>query len=50
VSLLPIRTHGDPVLSTPTQEIKNIDGRIAALAQSMLETMYAAPGVHSFEH
>ena len=45
MSLLPIRTHGDPVLSTPTQEIKNIDGRIAALAQSMLETMYAAPGV-----
>jgi peptide deformylase len=45
VSTLPIRTYGDPVLSTPTTEIENIDAKIAALAETMLETMYEAPGV-----
>jgi len=45
VSLLPIRTYGDPVLSTVTTDVENIDGKIAALAQSMIETMNEAPGV-----
>jgi peptide deformylase len=45
VSTLPIRTYGDPVLNTPTTEVENIDGKIAALAESMIETMYEAPGV-----
>jgi len=45
VSTLPIRTYGDPVLNTVTTEVENIDGRIAALAESMIETMYEAPGV-----
>jgi len=45
VSLLPIRTYGDPVLSTVTTNVENIDGKIAALAQSMIETMNEAPGV-----
>jgi peptide deformylase len=45
VSLLPIRTYGDPVLNTPTTEIENIDAKVAALAESMIETMHDAPGV-----
>jgi peptide deformylase len=45
VSLLPIRTYPDPVLSTPTTEVEEIDAALGALCDSMLETMYAAPGV-----
>jgi peptide deformylase len=45
VSILPIRFYGDPVLNEVTTEIEDIDGRIAALAESMIETMYEAPGV-----
>lgn len=45
MSLLPIRVYGDPVLNTVTTEIENIDASIAALAESMIETMYGAPGV-----
>jgi peptide deformylase len=45
VSTLPIRTYGDPVLNTPTTEVENIDAKIAALAESMIETMHDAPGV-----
>jgi peptide deformylase len=45
VTTLPIRIFGDPVLTQVTTEIENIDGRIAALAQTMIETMNEAPGV-----
>ncbi len=45
VSTLPIRVYGDPVLSQVTKVVDDIDGRIAALAESMIETMYEAPGV-----
>lgn len=45
MSTLPIRTYGDPVLNVVTAEIENIDGKIAALAETMIETMYEAPGV-----
>jgi peptide deformylase len=45
VSTLPIRSYGDPVLNTPTTEVENIDAKIAALAESMIETMHDAPGV-----
>lgn len=45
VSTLPIRTFGDPVLSQVTTDIDNIDAKVAALAESMIETMYKAPGV-----
>jgi peptide deformylase len=41
---LPIRQYGDPVLKERTQEVRDIDGAIAALAGSMIETMYEAPG------
>ncbi len=45
MSTLPIRTYGDPVLATATTEVENIDAKIAALAETMIETMYEAPGV-----
>jgi peptide deformylase len=45
VNTLPIRTYGDPVLNQVTTEFENIDGRVAALADTMIETMYEAPGV-----
>jgi peptide deformylase len=45
-----IRVVGDPVLRQPTpeipaEEILEIDGNLAQLAQDMLTTMYEAPGV-----
>ena len=43
--MLTIREYGDPVLKQATREVEEIDGRIAKLAEDMLETMYAAPGV-----
>ena len=45
MSVLPIRVYGDPVLKEVTVEVDNIDGRIASLAETMIETMYEAPGV-----
>lgn len=45
MSTLPIRVYGDPVLNEVTAEIENIDGQIAALAETMIEIMYEAPGV-----
>ena len=40
-----IRQYGDPVLRQPTKAIEEIDGRVAKLAEDMIETMYEAPGV-----
>jgi peptide deformylase len=45
VSTLPIRLYGDPVLNEVSREIENIDAKIAALAETMIEIMYEAPGV-----
>lgn len=42
---LAIRTYGDPVLRQPAAAVEEIDGRVAALAAQMVETMYEAPGV-----
>jgi peptide deformylase len=42
---LAIRVFGDPVLRQRAREITDIDGRLAALADDMFETMYAAPGL-----
>jgi peptide deformylase len=41
---LTIRQYGDPVLKTRAREVDNIDGAVANLVDSMIETMYAAPG------
>lgn len=45
MALLPILHYPDPRLSRKSLEIKIIDDEIKQLAQDMLETMYAAPGV-----
>ena len=36
--------YGDPVLTQATTPVEDINGRIAALAEVMIETMYEAPG------
>jgi len=45
VATHPIRVFGDPVLRQPTREVDEIDAALVQLADEMLETMYAAPGV-----
>jgi peptide deformylase len=40
-----VRTYGDPVLRRVAEEITDIDGRLVKLADDMLETMYAEPGI-----
>ncbi len=45
MSLLPIRTYGDPVLRSRAKEIESIDAKLVALVEDMIETMYEAPGV-----
>jgi peptide deformylase len=45
MATLKIRTFGDPVLKERAREVADIDGRIVKLVESMIETMYAAPGV-----
>ncbi len=44
MSELTIRQYGDPVLKERTREVEEIDGAVASLVESMIETMYAAPG------
>jgi peptide deformylase len=45
VSSYSIRLFGDPVLRQRAPEVVDIDGRLKALADDMVETMYEAPGV-----
>jgi peptide deformylase len=45
MALLEILEFPDPRLRTVASPIKNVDGRIASMADSMLETMYDAPGI-----
>jgi peptide deformylase len=40
MTTFPIRQYGDPVLRQRAQEIDQIDGSVAKLAEDMLETMY----------
>lgn len=40
-----IRVIGDPVLRQPATPVTDIDGAVVKLADAMLETMYAAPGL-----
>jgi peptide deformylase len=44
VSGLTIRQYGDPVLKERTSEVQEIDASVAALVESMIDTMYEAPG------
>ena len=45
MALRPIVRWGDPVLHSPSEPVKEIDGRLASLFEDMVETMYAAPGI-----
>lgn len=45
MAILTIRHYPDPVLQQVAQPVTDIDGTIKTLAQDMVETMYAAPGV-----
>ncbi|MDX1690653.1 MAG: peptide deformylase [Acidimicrobiia bacterium] len=45
MTILPIRTFGDPGLRTPCAEVTDVGADIRRLVDDMLETMYDAPGV-----
>ncbi len=45
MSILQIVKYGNPNLTKKAEEIKNIDKDIERLAQNMVQTMYAAPGI-----
>jgi peptide deformylase len=45
VATYQIRVFGDPVLRQRATEVDNIDAGLVRLAEDMIETMYAAPGV-----
>ena len=40
-----IRLIGDPVLRQRAAEVTDVDGRLAKLADDMIQTMYEAPGL-----
>jgi peptide deformylase len=44
MSTFSIRVFGDPVLKQRAAEVTDLDGKLARLAEDMIETMYAAPG------
>jgi peptide deformylase len=45
MALLRIHTYPDPVLKETAREVTDIDGRLNGLVESMVQTMYAAPGI-----
>jgi peptide deformylase len=45
VTILRIRTLGDPVLKEPTKPLTRFDDALRRLADDLFETMYDAPGV-----
>lgn len=45
MAILPIRLYPDPVLRAPAAPIETFDDALARLADDMVKTMYAAPGV-----
>jgi peptide deformylase len=45
MALRKILEYPDPALKEPAAPVANITGEIAALAQDLAETMYAAPGI-----
>ncbi len=40
-----VRVFGDPVLRQVAEDVQDIDGKLAKLADDMLQTMYAEPGI-----
>jgi peptide deformylase len=45
MALLKIRKFPDPALKQPARPVENIDGGLSTFLDSMVQTMYAAPGV-----
>jgi len=45
MALLKIRKFPDPVLKQAAKPVANIDGKLNSFVDSMVQTMYAAPGV-----
>ncbi len=45
MAILEILEYPDPRLRTRAQPVERVDDRIRQLAENMLETMYAAPGI-----
>jgi peptide deformylase len=45
MTILRIRTLGDPVLKEPCRDVERFDASLRHLYDDMLETMYDAPGV-----
>jgi peptide deformylase len=45
MALLKIRKFPDPVLKEAAKPVANIDGKLNSFVDSMVQTMYAAPGV-----
>jgi peptide deformylase len=45
MAIFPIRTWGDLGLTTPAEEVTEIDAALRRLVDDMFETMYDAPGV-----
>lgn len=45
MALLRIRKFPDPVLKEPAKPVENINGALSGFLDSMVQTMYAAPGV-----
>ena len=45
MSILPIITLPDPLLRSRSEPIERVDDELRRLADDMLETMYAAPGI-----
>jgi peptide deformylase len=45
MSVMQIRTFGDPILRSPGLDVIEFDDRLRGLAANMHETMHAAPGV-----
>jgi peptide deformylase len=45
MALLRIRKFPDPLLKQPAKAVENIDGSVNGFVDSMVQTMYAAPGV-----
>jgi peptide deformylase len=45
MSVLPIRTFGDPVLREPARPVESFDAALRRLADDMIAAMHEAPGV-----
>ncbi|MXW43006.1 MAG: peptide deformylase [Acidimicrobiia bacterium] len=45
MSSLRIRVYGDPVLRRVSEEVTDLDGKIAMLCEQMIAAMYEAPGI-----